>query len=280
MEYIEIKCSIKSGETWVAEPLMAILGELGFESFVESENELLAYIKSDSFSSSILEDESITAEIKNYVEFSTVVIPDQNWNALWEKNFQPVIIDNRCYIRAPFHPANHEMEFEIIIEPKMSFGTAHHETTSLMIKFLLDMDLTDKTVLDMGCGTGVLAIMAALKGSKDITAIDNDEWAYRNAIENIQSNNTPYINVYLGDASMLDNRIFDVIIANINRNILLNDMPSYAKSLRTNGIILLSGFYHDDLELIKVSALTSGLGYVSHKEENRWIAASFVKLNT
>lgn len=280
MEYIELKCTIKSGETDKAEQLTAILGELGFESFVEADNELLAYIPVEKYNSSILNDELLTPEIRNNVEFSVVVIPNQNWNAVWESNFQPVTIDNRCYIRAPFHPADPEIEFEIIIEPKMSFGTAHHETTFLMLKFLLELDLTGKAVLDMGCGTGVLAILTALKGCRDITAIDNDEWAYKNTLENIQSNNTPYINVYLGDASLLENRNYDVIIANINRNILLNDMSVYAKSLKANGLLLLSGFYYADLDVIKASALKSGLEFSTYKEKNNWVAASFNKLNT
>lgn len=278
MVYVELKCSLKSGKPEIAEQLMAILGELGFESFVENDDEVLAYIPSDKYYPSILNDELIPHEIIENVNFSSVVIPEQNWNAVWEGNFPPVTIARSCYIRAPFHPANHDVEYEIIIEPKMSFGTAHHETTALMIRFLLELDLTNKKVLDMGCGTGVLAILAAKKGSNDVTAIDNDEWAYKNAVENIQRNNTPLINVYLGDASLLENRSFDVIIANINRNILLNDIPVYANSLNKNSILLLSGFYIDDLDAIKKSAIESGITYKSHKEDNRWVAASFVKL--
>lgn len=275
MVYIELKCTIKPDKPDIAEQLIAILGELGFESFVEGDNELLAYIQANNYNPSILKDELLTPDITANVGFTSTVIPDQNWNAVWEENFQPVTIDQRCHIRAPFHPKNLSVEYELIIEPKMSFGTAHHETTALMIRFLLELDLNNKEVLDMGCGTGVLAILAAKKGSRNITAIDNDEWAYKNTLENIQRNNTPLIDVYLGDASLLENKNFDVIIANINRNILLNDIPAYAKSLNANSVLLLSGFYIDDLDAIKKSAASSGLEYNSHKEENRWVAACF-----
>lgn len=279
MVYVELKCAINPEKPEIIEQLMAILAELGFESFVEGEDEILAYIQAHNYNSSLLKNELLTPEITESTKFSVVEIPDQNWNAVWEENFQSVTIDQRCHIRAPFHPENHEVEFELIIEPKMSFGTAHHETTALMIRFLLELDVNNKKVLDMGCGTGVLAILAAKKGSNDITAIDNDEWAYNNTLENIQRNNTPSLDVHLGDASLLENLSFDVILANINRNILLNDIPVYSKSLNNNGILLLSGFYIDDLDAIKNRALTSGLSYLSHKEDNRWVAARFVKMS-
>ncbi len=273
MEYTELKCEFKADQSDIAEQLIAILGELGFESFVEESDHVLAYIPTAAFRESELE--SLIASFTT--KYSWKVIPDQNWNAVWESNFQPVTILNRCYIRAPFHPANHDAEFEIVIEPKMSFGTAHHETTALMIQYLMDMDLEGTSVLDMGCGTGILAILAALKGSQDITAIDNDEWAYANSLENIQRNNTSRINVYLGDAALLTDQKFDVIIANINRNILLNDMPHYVKCLKDKGILLLSGFYESDLQAITESCTSLGLKYHSHKVQNSWTAACYTK---
>lgn len=273
MEYVELKCTPQ--DIAVNEQLMAILGEFGFESFVEEDKDLLAYIPSAQFDPLMLDDESLQAA--GNVKFSWKVIADQNWNAVWEENFEPVTIAGKCHIRAPFHPAMKDVQYEIVIEPKMSFGTAHHETTSLMIQYLLESDLKDKKVLDMGCGTGVLAILAALRGSNDITAIDNDDWAYNNALENVERNNTSFINVYLGDASLLKDQIFNVIVANINRNILLNDIPVYVKCLAADGLLMLSGFYIEDLDAIKESAVSNGLEYQSHKEENRWVAACFKK---
>ncbi len=259
------------------EHLMAVLGVLGFESFVEGENELLAYMPSKDFDPAILDNEMLSSDVIGQISFTWSVIADQNWNAVWEENFQPVTIDGKCHIRAPFHPANKEVEYEIVIEPKMSFGTAHHETTALMIKYLLEIDLKDMKVLDMGCGTGVLAILAALKEADRIIAIDNDEWAYKNANENVRRNNTPQIDVYLGDASLLKDQVYNVIIANINRNILLSDIPVYAHCLLDNGVLLLSGFYLEDLPKIEEAAVSFGLVYDSHKEENNWVAACFRK---
>lgn len=275
MEYVEVTCIPHNGDQGSIDLLTAILGQLGFESFVEDVDKLLAYIPSAEFDSSLLEDDSL--KLAGNFSYSWTVIPDRNWNAVWEENFEAVTIDGRCHIRAPFHPANPDIEYEIIIEPKMSFGTAHHETTAMMIRYLLELDLKNKKVLDMGSGTGVLAILAALKGSMEITAIDIDEWAYNNAIENIQRNNKEYINVLLGDASLLKEQEFNVIIANINRNILLNDIPVYAGCLTDNGQLLLSGFYIEDLDAIKSCALSEGLSFISHKEENRWVAACFEK---
>ncbi len=274
MEYIELKCEFSKEDIEISEQIIAILGEHGFESFVEEDGYVLAYIPAGNFNEENLKQElKLIHPVKSY---AWKVIADQNWNAVWESNFQPVTIDNRCYIRAPFHPANPNVEFELLIEPKMSFGTAHHETTSLMIQYLLDIDMQHLSVLDMGCGTGVLAILSALKGSSDVTAIDNDEWAYQNSIENIQRNNTPNINVYHGDASLLKNQKFDVIIANINRNILLNDIPDYVKCLKNQGILLLSGFYETDLDAITNCCNSYGLTYQSHKVKNNWTAACYI----
>lgn len=276
MEYVELKYPVE-GQASVAEELMALLGELGFESFVEEGNELLAYIQSAQFNSNILI-ENYWPENIDPKKFSWKAIPDQNWNAVWESNFEPVTIAGRCHIRAPFHPAVPDVEYELIIEPKMSFGTAHHETTAQMIEYLLEIEFTGKKVLDMGCGTGVLAILAAQRGAKDITAIDIDEWAYNNTLENIQRNNTGFINVYQGDASLLKDQTFNVIIANINRNILLADIPDYVRCLDDKGLLLLSGFYIEDLSAITDKAVAEGLKYDSHKEQNKWVAACYTKI--
>ncbi|HPF63574.1 50S ribosomal protein L11 methyltransferase [Lentimicrobium sp.] len=276
MEYIELNCSLPAGEIAFAEILMARLGELGFESFEETKEGLLAYIPAHDFDPAMLNMEELwPADIE--VNYTWRAVPDENWNAVWESNFEPVTIAGRCHIRAPFHPVRSDMEFEIVIEPKMSFGTAHHETTSLMIEVLLDADLAGKNVLDMGCGTGVLAILAAMRRAAEVTAIDNDEWAYHNALENVIRNKQPGINVYQGDAGMLENMKFDVIIANINRNILLSDMQSYVNCLDSGGLLLMSGFYREDLQLITEKAAALNMLYTDHRVKNNWVVAWYTK---
>jgi ribosomal protein L11 methyltransferase len=270
VNYIEIKIHV-SQENSQKDILIAELSDLGFESFVEEDNILLAYIPEDSFSP-----DSLKLLDKREVKIS--VIPDQNWNAVWESNYQPVIIANQCLIRAPFHDADPDMKFDIVLQPKMAFGTAHHETTAMMIERLLEEKVTGKRILDMGCGTGVLAILAALKGAKDITAIDNDEWAFRNSIENKKLNGLDFIHVEMGEAgSLKDKGYFDLILANINKNILLTDMQTYCNSLSQNGKIIFSGFYLDDLDDIKKEAKQNGMNFVSNISRNNWVAAIFIK---
>jgi len=274
MEYTELKCSFPEGQAAFAEIIMAYLSELGFESFSETEEGLLAYIPSTDFDPAIFNEAQLWPEGVD-VEYNWAVIPEQNWNAVWEENFEPVTLAGRCHIRAPFHPAMPGIDYEIVIEPKMSFGTAHHETTALMIEYLLDENLKGLSVLDMGSGTGVLAILATMRGASPVMAIDNDDWAYRNALENIEKNKTPDIGVYLGDAAMLKGKKFDFIIANINRNILLNDMEAYCNSLNNGGTLLMSGFYRDDMEAITASAESFGLKYRDHKERNNWVCVCY-----
>jgi len=275
MNYVELNCSLPEGEADFADLIMAALGELGFESFVENENGLLAYIPAPDFDVSILNNQELWPEGSS-PSYTWQIIEDQNWNAVWESNFEPVIIDGRCMVRAPFHPKNNEVEFDIEIEPKMSFGTAHHETTAQIISLLLNTDVKGKTVLDMGCGTGVLAILAAMKGASEITAIDNDEWAYRNSVENTEKNNLPHISVYQGDAALLEGKHFDILIANINRNILLNDMHHYRKCMIPGSILMMSGFYTQDVEAITTCANELGLRFTGQTEQNNWATASFV----
>lgn len=274
MEYTELRCSLPEGKLAFTELIMARLGEAGFESFSETDEGLLAYIPSAQFDPSILNNPLLWPEGAE-IEYTWEVIPEQNWNAVWESNFEPVTLAGKCYIRAPFHPAMPEIEYEIVIEPKMSFGTAHHETTALMIEYLVEKQIKGMSVLDMGCGTGVLAILAVMRGAEKVMAIDNDEWAYRNSLENIERNKTTGVDVYLGDAALLKGKKFDFIIANINRNILLNDMKDYCDSLNSGGTLLMSGFYNQDLVAITDAAESFGLKYQGHKERNNWVAASF-----
>lgn len=276
MNYINLSATIKPLEVG-RDILVAELSEIGFESFVETENGLEAYIQSSQFKLEAVKNLRIINNSEFTVAYSTQIIEDQNWNETWEKSFNPINVENRCYIRAKFHEKPTDIEFDIIIDPKMSFGTGHHETTYLMIKRLLDLDVTNKKVLDMGCGTGVLAILAKMKNAKYIEAIDIDEWAYNNTIENIRNNNCKEIVVKQGGAELLKDNNFDVILANINRNILLKDMNKYAKSLSTNGDLLLSGFFNVDRNLLLEEAAKLGLKNSYTEEKKDWLMIHLIK---
>ena len=276
MNYLEFQFKVEPQQP-ATEILIAELNEIGFESFVEEEDSLKAYIPENNFQEKLLDDLSILKSDGFKIAFEKKLIQDQNWNAKWESEYEPVIVDERCYIRAPFHPSKPEVEFEIEIEPQMSFGTAHHETTYQMIQLLMDENLEGLSVLDMGCGTAVLAILAAMKDAKTIDAIDNDEWAFNNACENVKKNHYPNIKVFRGDASLLIDQSYDIIIANINKNILLRDMHAYVKVLQKDGKILFSGFYENDLIDIQKKANLLGLKYKNHLVKNNWIAAVFAK---
>ena len=258
------------------EILAALLGEIGCDSFMEWEEGLLAYIPEKDFSESELKKIALPEE--SGIEWSYTVnrMEDKDWNAEWESHYEPVWIDGRCHIHAPFHSPAPEAEFDIVIEPKMSFGTAHHETTAQMISYLLDEDCGGRSVLDMGAGTGVLAILAHLRGAAPVTAIDIDEWAYSNMQENALLNGADEIRCIMGDAGAIPDEQYDIILANINRNILLQDIPAYTAHLHSGGALLLSGFYEgDDLQAIRSEAERNGLTYASHRSENRWVAARF-----
>ena len=212
------------------------------------------------------------------VSYEVSKTEEKDWNAVWEADYEPVLIADQCYIRAPFHEPLPNVTYDIVIEPKMSFGTAHHETTALMIEYLLTEEIQGKRVLDMGAGTGVLAILAHQRGAAAVTAIDNDPWAYENNLENNIRNHISDMTVKLGDALSIGDDTFDLIIANINRNILLNDMHHYAKALNASGCIFFSGFYEGhDLDMIKEKAESLGLTFHSCKVRNHWVAAKFVK---
>lgn len=259
-----------------SEILVAELEDKAFESFIETENGVSAYIQKEFWNENILDDIYILGNEEFKISYEFEEIEQVNWNEEWEKNFTPIDVDGKCYVRAPFHEKSNA-EYEIIIEPKMSFGTGHHETTHMMIQHLLETDLVGKKTLDMGCGTAILAILAEMKGAQPIDAIDIDNWCYLNSIENAERNNCKHISVYEGDASLLKGKKYDVIIANINRNILLNDMQQYVDCLNENGILFLSGFYTEDIPVISESCTTKGLTYVKQFERNNWVALKFVK---
>lgn len=257
------------------EILIAELGYAGFESFVETDEGVTAYIQKEEWHEHILEDIDILKSDEFEISYTMEDIEQTNWNEEWEKNFNPIIVDEKCSVRAPFHEKP-DTQFDIVIEPKMSFGTGHHETTHMMIQHILNNDFKNKSVLDMGCGTGVLAILAEMKGAQLIDAIDYDNWCYLNSLENVERNNCKHITVLEGDASLLKSKSYDTIIANINRNILLNDMSSYAKSLNANGTLFLSGFYSDDIPAIEACCNGLGLHLVDQLKRNNWVALKFV----
>lgn len=258
------------------EILIAQLGFAGFESFVENEDGVTAYIQENDWNSTILNDIQILNSNEFEISYKEEVIEQTNWNREWEKNFNQIQVDDLVSIRAPFHE-NPNLKYDIVIEPKMSFGTGHHETTHMMVQQLLELDLTNKKVLDMGCGTGILAIFAEMKGAKPIDAIDIDNWCYENSLENVERNKCKHITVYEGDASLLIDKKYDVIIANINRNILLNDMEAYMKCLNEKGIILFSGFYREDIPIIEAEVSKYGLTLDKTIERNNWVSLRYLK---
>lgn len=256
------------------EILIAELGNAGFESFVETENGLNAFIQEEDWYAEILEDIFVLQSEEFDISYTYEEIEQINWNEEWEKNFNPIIVDDICSIRAPFHEKPNTI-YDIVIEPKMSFGTGHHETTHMMIQHILKEDLTGKKVLDMGCGTGILAILSEMRGATDIDAIDIDNWCYLNTVENVERNNCSNIKAYEGDASLLKDKNYDVIIANINRNILLNDIKVYVESLNQNGKLFLSGFYEEDIPIIDSECKKYQLQLVDKIIRNNWVAVSY-----
>lgn len=276
MQYIEIDFTVKPLEPAV-DILIAELGELPFDSFQETENGCLAYIPAKDFDEARLQEvvEGMSEEFM--IAYAVNEQEDINWNAEWEKNYEAVMIADKVFIHAPFHEAVEDVDYNILIEPKMSFGTAHHPTTAQVIQLLLKEEMQGKFVMDMGAGTAVLAILARKMGAASVVAVDNDEWAYRNAQENVNMNACSDIGVHLGDATWLNDQHYDLFIANINRNILLQDMQTYAAHIQAEGTLLLSGFYEHDLEAITEECAKHGLSYHSHLADQEWVAARFVK---
>ena len=279
MKYLEFSFRTTPCTEVVNDVLSAVLADAGFESFVEQPDGLLAYIQQ-----SLYDEASVEAAISEFpipdtaIEYSFVEAEDKDWNEEWEKNFfQPIVIGDRCCIHSTFHKDTPQTEYEILINPQMAFGTGHHETTSSIICELLDADLEGKSVLDMGCGTSILAILASMRGANPVTAIDIDDWCVNNSRDNIELNGINNITVELGDAALLEGReAFDVIIANINRNILLADMDKYAACMHQGSELYMSGFYVQDIPVIREKAESLGMEFMHHREKNNWAAVKFV----
>ena len=277
MNYIEYDFTVSPTEMG-AEILTAELAEVGFDSFVDTPTGVKAYISKDLWREDILEDIYLLSNPEFTISYQITEIEQVNWNEEWEKNFSPIVVEDLCTVRANFHPVPNT-RYDIVITPKMSFGTGHHETTYMMLQQLLPLSLEGAKVLDMGCGTGILAIMAALRGARDITAIDIDPWCVENATENVQQNDCSFITIKEGDVSLIAGEQYNLILANINRNILLSDIPAYTQALLPLGLLLVSGFYVEDLPAIKEKCQKIGLTYLSHIERNRWVSAKFQRLS-
>ena len=267
MKYIELSFSF-SQNTDFADIVVAKLNEIEFESYVETQDGVDAYIQESLFNQEKLNE--VIEDLQSLFPFEYTIkeIKQENWNQQWEENFNPVEINKDCFIRAHFHDKI-DCKYEIIITPKMSFGTGHHETTFLMMNEMFHIDFNNKKVLDMGCGTGILSILSKMLGSSITQAIDIDEWSYENSVENATLNNTGDINFCLGDVTAIKGT-FDVVLANINRNIILEDISIYIDSLNENSDLLLSGFLFEDVIIIRDKVESLGLSFVSHKNKNKW----------
>ncbi|MBC8084219.1 MAG: 50S ribosomal protein L11 methyltransferase [Hymenobacter sp.] len=276
MDFVEVRV-VAPPE--LADILVAELAEVGYNTFEDNEEGFCAYIDEDQFVADTVAEIMSRYEGQGEVGYAHRVITRQNWNAEWEKNFEPLVIADKVSVRAPFHAARPDLPYEIVIMPRMSFGTGHHDTTALMIANQLTLDHHGKRVLDMGCGTGILAIMAVRLGAAFVLAVDVEPWTAENAADNALENNVQnQVEARLGDSSALTGEEpFDLILANINRNVLLEDMGIYGQYLRPGCPILFSGFYEEDLPLIRAAAEQHGLRYQTHRTQNHWVSAVFLK---
>ncbi|MDB5004840.1 MAG: ribosomal protein methyltransferase [Mucilaginibacter sp.] len=278
MNYYELHFTTITTEDYQQDLLINALGEIGFDTFEELEFGFKAYIPESDFNEDLLADTLLPYKDMFTFSYEATLIPQKNWNEVWESNFEPISIGDQVFVRATFHEPRPEFKYEIVIDPKMAFGTGHHQTTAMMLQHILENDFTDKKVLDMGCGTGILAIMAAKLGAADIAAIDYDPVCYESTIENSQLNNITNIQALCGSKEVIPDEQYDIILANINRNILIDQMARYAEALKPDGEIYFSGFYEmPDLDIITDEARKYGLKYISHKKDKEWVAAKFIK---
>ncbi|MGB0390854.1 MAG: 50S ribosomal protein L11 methyltransferase [Salibacteraceae bacterium] len=277
MNYIEVEFSITPFEPW-SDVLSAELGEIGFESFLEEDGKLKAYVEIDTFDESKLKKVDSFSNENVSISYEFKELEQQNWNQQWEQNFSPVFVDDEICVRATFHEPAPEFKYQIVIDPKMSFGTGHHSTTHLVLSAMREIDFENKSVLDMGSGTGVLAIFAAMKGAKPVYAIDIDEWCSINAKENAERNGVSHIQIYQGSKEQIADKKVDVLLANINRNILLDQMATYSKAINYGGELHVSGFYKSDVDVLVQEAKKNGLKFVKSNSRNDWTTIKFVKV--
>lgn len=273
--YLEIDLRLTPIDHW-REVVIAQMGLLGFESFVNTPLGFKAYIPQNEFQEKEFSQIDVFDFQELEIEWDTKIIPPENWNRQWEENFSPIRVGERCVVRADFHPPE-KAEYELVITPKMSFGTGHHETTQMMISYLLDLNCNNKTVLDMGTGTGVLAILAEKRGAKTVLAVDNDPWCVENTLENLEMNHCQKISAQLS-STVPKKKKYDMVLANINRNVLLKQIADYAQVLAPEGDLLMSGFYVEDLGIIQNACETEGFRFIRNLDVNNWVAAHFTLL--
>ena len=279
-DYTKVKFAVTPNEEMATDVLAALLAEIGFESFVPEDEGMSAYVPQ-----ALYNEESIANVVAEFpiegfeIKYDCQFIEGEDWNAQWEKNyFQPIVLGEECVIHSTFHTDVPKARYDILIDPKMAFGTGYHQTTCHMLRAILASDMSGKSVLDMGCGTALLAILARKHGAEKVVAIDIDEFAYENAKENVALNGTPDIEVRLGGADAIkESDCFDYVIANINRNILLMDMVNYVRCMHTGSQIFISGFYTEDMEVLKEEATRHGLRYLDYAENDNWAMMKFVK---
>lgn len=278
MAYLEFEVPARSWSSQQREILMAKMAQYGFEGFIEEEDLIQAYLEESNFSGPVINQmvDDLT-ELGISIQYRFHRKEDQNWNEEWEKKYKPVSIGGEVLVRAPFHDAGADLPCTIIVEPKMSFGTGHHHTTRLMIVGMMKLEITGKRVLDVGCGTGILGIYACKRGAKRVLGIDHDQWAYENALENIERNGAEVMEVIHGDTGILEEECFDLVLANITRTTLVQDMPAYCAHLERKGTLMVSGFLTEDVQYVLNAAYRCGLDHINTYEEANWICLSFVK---
>jgi ribosomal protein L11 methyltransferase len=276
MNYTEVNFKT-SGEQ--ADILVALLDDIGYEMFEEYDGGLKAYLPAKNFNRVELDEALKSMEVLQGIPYEVNAIEDKNWNEEWERNYAPVLLDKKIYVRTSFHPSKEKVEYEILIDPKMSFGTGHHDTTSLMLQQMLNIEFDGRTVLDMGCGSGILSIFASMRGAESVEAIDIDEWAFRNSEENCAANRVSNVRVIQGDATAISGRAYDIVLANINRNIILHDLEIYVTKLVPGGHLLVSGFLQEDETIINEAASRFNLKGVSTRRSGNWSSIHYKKSN-